>query len=140
MRKDGGGPLAGPADLARWPVIGWAEGASGINAADWIAAAVPPEAVAYRVSSVVNQLVAARAGIGLAVLPCYLGDTEPGLVRALPAPVPDLTRELWIVTHADLRHTARVRAFFELVGGGLVAERALIEGGAPADRTGAVGG
>jgi DNA-binding transcriptional LysR family regulator len=89
---------------------------------------------------VVNQLTAARAGLGLAVLPCYLGDTEPGLVRALPGPMPDLTRELWIVTHADLRHTARVRAFFELVGGGIVAERALIEGEAPADRTGAVGG
>ncbi len=140
LRAGGGGPLAGPADLARRPVIGWAEGASGINAADWIAAIVPAEAVAYRVSSVVNQLVAARAGIGLAVLPCYLGDTEPGLVRALPAPVPELTRELWIVTHTDLRHTARVRAFFDVVGGGIAAERALIEGEAPAGDTGTASG
>ena len=62
-------------------------------------------------SSLVNQLVAARAGIGLAVLPCYLGDPEPDLARARPAPLAEQRGELWIVTHRDLRRTARVRAF-----------------------------
>ena len=79
----------------------------------------------------VNQLVAARAGIGLAVLPCYLGDPEPDLVRALPGgPVPALVRELWIVTHQDLRRTARVRAFFDAIAEGIGADRMLIEGSA----------
>jgi len=36
--------------------------------------------------------------------------------------------ELWIVTHADLKDTARVRVFFDLVGGGLTGERDLLEG------------
>ena len=90
----------------------------------------PAESVVYRTNSPVNQLVAARAGIGLAVLPCYLGDPEPGLARALPrGPVPALTRELWIVTHQDLRRTARVRAFFDAVAEGIGADRALVEGG-----------
>ncbi len=62
------------------------------------------------------------------MLPCYLGDPEPELVRALARPVPELERELWIVTHTDLRRTARVRAFFDVVGEGLAAERALFEG------------
>lgn len=39
-----------------------------------------------------------------------------------------LTRELWVITHKDLRNTARVRAFFDHVGGGLLARRALLEG------------
>ena len=43
--------------------------------------------------------------------------------------------ELWIVTHADLKRTARVRAFFGVVGDGLAAERALFEGRAPARQT-----
>ena len=102
---------------------------SGVNAADWLAAQIPASAVVYRTNSVVNQLVAAKAGIGLAVLPCYLGDPEPDLVRVLPEPVPELRRELWIVTHSDLKRTARVRAFFDVVGEGLVAERALLAGG-----------
>ena len=63
------------------------------------------------------------------MLPCYLGDPEPGLVRVLPGgPVPALARELWIVTHQDLRRTARVRAFFDAVAESIGADRMLIEG------------
>ena len=61
-----------------------------------------------------HQLDAAKAGIGIAVLPCYLADGEPNVTRLMP-PIPALTRELWLVTHSDLRNTARVRAFFDLV-------------------------
>ncbi len=126
---DAGPPLAGPADLAGHPLIGWEEGTTGINAADWLAEAAPASAVVYRTSSLVNQFVAARAGIGLSVLPCYLGDPEPGLRRALPGgPVPALARELWIVTHQDLRRMGRVRAFFDVVAERVERDRALIEG------------
>ena len=124
-------PLASPVDLGSHPLIGWEEGTTGINAADWLTETAPSSAVVYRTNSLVNQLVAACAGIGLAVLPCYLGDPEPGLARALPGgPVPALARELWIVTHQDLRRTARVRAFFDTVTDGIGADRVLIEGGA----------
>ena len=108
-------------------MIGWEEGVRGINAADWLGAALPEARIVYRTNSLVNQLVAARAGIGAAVLPCYLGDPEPDLVR-LAEPVPELARELWIVTHADLRRTARIRAFFDIVGEALLAERPLLSG------------
>jgi hypothetical protein len=89
---------------------------------------VSGEAFVYRTNSLVNQFVAAKAGIGLALLPCYLGDDDSDLARALPMPVPDLAGELWIVTHADLKGTARVRAFFDLVGEGLAREHNLFEG------------
>ena len=59
------------------------------------------------------------------------GDREPELARALPDPVPELARELWIVTHSDLKRTARVRTFFDVVGAGLAADRALFEGREP---------
>ncbi len=113
--------------LSHLPVIGWEEGVRGINAAEWLGRHVPDTQIVYRTNSVVNQLVAAKAGLGAAVLPCYLGDPEPDLVRLLD-PVPDLSRELWIVTHADLRRTARVRAFLDIVGEALIAERALLTG------------
>lgn len=117
-----------PAELGSWPLIGWEREASGVNAADWLNARAPESAFVYRSSSLLNQFVAARAGMGVAVLPCYLGDPEPDLVRLTPAPLPALGRELWIVTHGDLRRTARVRAFFDLIGEGIAEARSLLEG------------
>jgi DNA-binding transcriptional LysR family regulator len=129
------GVLASPVDLNAHPLIGWEAGATGINAAEWLNGIAPDPAFVYRTNSLVNQLHAAKAGIGLAVLPCYLGDLEPELARTLPDPVPELAGELWIVTHSDLKRTARVRAFFDIVGAGLAAERALFEGREPARLT-----
>lgn len=130
-----GGLLSKPGDVARHALIGWEERASGIRAADWLVRAAPPEAFVYRTSSLINQLVAAKAGIGIALLPCYLGDADPGVARALSEPVPNMNGELWIVTHADLKETARVRAFFDLIGDSLTRERDLFEGrGAPGAR------
>lgn len=121
-------PLKSPTELSAFPVIGWSSDISGIGAADWLAEAVSPNKWVYRTNSLLNQLAAAREGIGFAILPCYLGDMEPGLRRAIAAPIAELNRELWIVTHADLKHTARIRAFFDVVGDGLVVERDTISG------------
>ena len=123
-----GGPALGSvADLARHRVVGWGETTLPVRAAEWLGETVPREAVVYRTGSLINQLSAVREGIGLAALPCYLADPEPGLRRVL-GPLPELTRELWLVTHEDLRRTARVRAFMEVVGEGLAARRDLLEG------------
>jgi DNA-binding transcriptional LysR family regulator len=48
-------------------------------------------------------------------------------VRVLP-PEPALAGELWLLTHPDLRRTARVRAFMEMLARGLRRERDLLEG------------
>lgn len=56
------------------------------------------------------QQAAARAGLGLAMLPCMVADADPGLIRVSPAP-PVPGRDIWLLTHNDLRKTARVRAF-----------------------------
>lgn len=122
------GPIAGPEALGRCPMIGWDRSASRLVAADWLERRVDGASVVYRTTSIVNQCVAARAGIGLALLPCYLGDGTADLARALPEPLAEVAGELWIVTHADLKATARVRAFFDEVGEGLARERDLFEG------------
>lgn len=129
-----GDALSNPCEVNRHALIGWEETTTGIGAADWLSRAAPLEAFVYRTNSLVNQLVATRAGMGLALLPCYLADRETGLTRALREPIAELDGELWIVTHADLKRTARVRAFFDSVGGGLARERELFEGGQPVKR------
>ena len=123
------GRFADATGLDGCPLIGWEEGATQIRAAAWIRAAGQSDAIVYRSNSLINQLLAARAGIGLAVLPCYLADPEPAL-RRITAPIEELAGELWIVTHADLRKTARIRAFMEVVGDGLAGRRHAFEGDA----------
>lgn len=56
------------------------------------------------------QQAAARGGLGLAMLPCVLGDADPGLVRAGQRK-PTKARDIWLLTHSDLRRTARIKAF-----------------------------
>ncbi len=114
--------------LSQHPLIGWEEGTRGIATVDWLNATIPAASFVFRTNSLVNQLMAVRASIGLAVLPCYLGDPEPSLCRAIAKPLKKLQGELWIVTHVDLKKTARVRAFFDILAEGVRADRQLIEG------------
>lgn len=115
-------------NFGKHTVIGWDEPAR-IVAAEWIAANVPTERIRYRSNSLVNQLKAAAAGLGIALLPCYLGDRDEG-VRRVSGVLPDLSSELWIVTHQDLKNTARIRAFLTLIGDAVVAARKKFEGAA----------
>ncbi|MBT8414800.1 MAG: LysR family transcriptional regulator [Boseongicola sp.] len=51
---------------------------------------------------------AALEGIGLAALPCYVGDVDERLVRVTDT-LAHLDMGLWVLTHPDLRNTARIR-------------------------------
>lgn len=98
-----------------------------LPATRWLARHVTRAAAVLRCNSWLSQFAAVRAGLGLAALPCFLGDRAPELVRVLP-PEPSLSGELWLLTHPDLRRTARVRAFIETLARGIRRERALLEG------------
>ena len=113
-------------NFSRHKVIGWDEPAS-LVVSKWVAAHVPPDRITFRSSSFVNQLMSARAGLGIALLPCYLADRDPG-VRRISAVMPELASELWIVTHEDLKDTARIRAFLAYIGDAIVATRRSFEG------------
>jgi DNA-binding transcriptional LysR family regulator len=114
-------------DLAGRNLIGWDETSTGIVASGWLHERVPDQEIMYRTNSLVNQLMAARAGIGIALLPCYLADPI-GELRRLAAPVAELEGELWIVTHKALKDTARIRACLKLIGEGINSMRSLFEG------------
>jgi DNA-binding transcriptional LysR family regulator len=83
--------------------------------------------VTLRADSVLGLKLAAEAGLGLAALPCYLGDTSPRLV-CVHAPIKAMETALWILTHDDLRHTARIRTFTEFAANALAQQRPLLEG------------
>ncbi len=66
----------------------------------------------YHTNTVYGMFTAARSGMGLAVLPCYLGDSCRTLVR-LGEELPDLATPLWLLTHPDLRKSERIRVLLD---------------------------
>jgi DNA-binding transcriptional LysR family regulator len=105
-------------DLGTHAIIGWSDAAPQTKAAGWLERHVPVSAIGFRSSTLLNQFIAAKDGLGIALLPIYLPAGDDGIARAL-GPLKDLTTEMWIVTHRSLKDTARVRAFMEIVGDGI---------------------
>jgi DNA-binding transcriptional LysR family regulator len=57
-------------------------------------------------------LQAVKAGLGKSLLPTVIGAGEPGLA-CLGGPAPELSREIWLLTHPELRDIRRVRTVTE---------------------------
>jgi DNA-binding transcriptional LysR family regulator len=60
-----------------------------------------------------------RMGVGVGLHPTFMEARNPELV-AVSDPIDELAQPLWMLTHPDLRQTARVRAFMQFVGDALV--------------------
>jgi DNA-binding transcriptional LysR family regulator len=80
----------------------------------WLARLLPVELAKLRTSTYAGVRQACIDGLGLAVLPCFLGDAHRALVR-VGGKLGDCKNELWLLTHPDLRKTARVKAVFDLM-------------------------
>ncbi|WP_366554135.1 LysR family transcriptional regulator [Aquibaculum sediminis] len=91
---------------------------------------LPDVQPAYRVNSVAAAMGAAMAGMGLAPLPCGIADREAKLERICDLP-PSFSLDLWLLTHEDLRRTARIRAFLDFMAEALAGEAELLEGRKP---------
>jgi DNA-binding transcriptional LysR family regulator len=88
---------------------------------------VQPGLEAQLRSSTINaqhRLIAAGAGVG--VLPCFIGDRDPGLMRVLPEVT--ITRSFWLVTHQDSRHLPRNALFVEWLSALVQRERGCLLG------------
>lgn len=88
-------------------------------------------------SSAMSVLNAAAEGMGLTVMSCYLADGYKNLVR-VTEPIEPLTVELWLLTHPDLRHTARVKALMAFLYEKLKQEADLFEGKRPQGQSPAI--
>ncbi|MDE2578996.1 MAG: LysR family transcriptional regulator [Hyphomicrobiales bacterium] len=106
--------------------IGYAPPIDDTEAARWLNRFAKQEQIALRVNSVLMAQRAAMEGIGLAILPRMVGDLTPGLKR-LSTRVSAGT-SLWLLTHADLKNSARVRAFMDHAWAQLSRQKALISG------------
>jgi DNA-binding transcriptional LysR family regulator len=103
-------------DLAQHALIGFDETMANHRAAKWLREVAPHARIVARNNSVLGLLYAVKSGVGIAPLPTALGDAEEGLVRVL-GPIPELARIWRVLAHPNVRHTARVAAFFDFIAG-----------------------
>ena len=109
----------------RWVSLG--DDMGPLKVVRFVQAHVAMERVAYKVNTVLGLTEAVEAGLGIGHLPCFIADVRPAL-RRLSLPDPDYGADLWLLTHPDLRRSARVRVFLDFLAAEIGKERMLIEG------------
>lgn len=114
-------------DLDEHRFVGMASSSVRVSMSRMLRELVAEPRIAFRANNMLGQLAGARAGFGLAILPCFMGDPEPGLVRVVD-PDPDHVAGVWLLIHGDLRQTARVRALVDFLADVVSADADLFEG------------
>lgn len=100
----------GDASLEDYPWLAWDRRSGARMTERWMELHVPEARVVMTVDDAPSMVRATRRGVGISFLACIDADEEDELVR-LRDVEPGFGMDLWVLTHPDLRETARVRAF-----------------------------
>jgi DNA-binding transcriptional LysR family regulator len=106
-----GGPAASVDRLDQHDFIGYLPEASPVS--ERLRRTVPNARIVMRCNGFVQVFNAALAGFGVALLPCFLGDGEPYLARALPQIFRTGTTR--VLVRADMARVPRIRAMFDFI-------------------------
>ena len=94
--------------------------------APWLEPLLAGGSVAYRTNSLQAQMAAMCAGYGVGAAARFVAERHAGLERVLPEL--ETTLDVWLVTHAGLRRSARIRAVYDFLAERLTAARAALAG------------
>jgi DNA-binding transcriptional LysR family regulator len=94
---------------------------------EWVADHFPKARVAIRANEIMSMMESIRNNFGIGRLPCYIGDSEPTL-RRLDLKLTPSTWGIWVLSHVDLRSTAKVRVCREFLMHTIESQKALVEG------------
>lgn len=94
-------------------------------AVEWSHKAFPSASVVMLVSGVATMHSVLGSSGAQGLLPCFIGDPDPAL-RRIGHPIAE--NRLWLLIHADLRRSARVRALVDFLVPQLLNNRARFEG------------
>jgi DNA-binding transcriptional LysR family regulator len=119
-------------DLAQADWVGFEESLAHLGVAKWMAANVGQERIVHRANTMLAIHGAVRAGLGIALLPCFMGDPDPAIER-VQGTMAELSTPLWVLTHSDLRRVARIRTVLDFFAGALAARRAVLDGSSLAE-------
>lgn len=132
-----GPEIYGAVYISRDLLAAWRDGAAGrvrwiVNRFDGVPdwgreGEIPIAEIPFRTIDAGAHLAALRQGIGVAALPCFVGDADPLLARA-PGIGLHMYGTLWLLTQGETRKTKRVRLFTEFLSRRLAAHAARLAG------------
>jgi DNA-binding transcriptional LysR family regulator len=97
------------------------------NFPQWVEQHFKGAKLALRTDDVNVMAAAVKHHCGLARMPCFVGDREADL-RRIDVSLNPSTWGVWVLSHVDLRSTARVRVCREFLVDIMIEQRGLIEG------------
>ncbi|WP_322401639.1 LysR family transcriptional regulator [Massilia luteola] len=108
-----------------WEFIGHGEAMKETPQQKWLAKFVAGRPYAFWTNDAAAMLAACRAGLGVAVLPHFLGRGDP-MLALHPDYGQVLSRPLWLAVHPDVRRSPRVTLMAELLAALLQEHAALL--------------
>ncbi len=117
-------PIRERRDLQGHRFIGYIDDLLYSSELDYLHQVAPGASARLRSANLTAQLQATVAGLGIAVLPCFMAAGRGDLACVLPDEV-SLIRGFWLMMHADSRDLARIRAVADYIYATVEAERAL---------------
>lgn len=78
----------------------------------WLRKYIPPDKIAASSDKLSSLYKLAKQGLGIAPLPHYVGKADEDMLQVMEMPK-SCHHEIWILTHPDLRNSARIRAFMQ---------------------------
>jgi DNA-binding transcriptional LysR family regulator len=106
--------LANDARHAEIGIVGWSEGFADLPIARAANTHNYWRCNGVRLNSLQGHVAAARVGLGLAYLPCFVGDFSGELVR-VDGPAGLLSQSIYLVLHNDAIETRRVRVVADFI-------------------------
>ena len=94
---------------------------------EWVSDHFSGARVVARTTEIMTMVDAVKNHMGLARMPCYVADAEPSL-RRIDVSLTPSKWGLWVLSHVDLRSTARVRVCREFLIDIIEQQCTLIEG------------
>lgn len=87
----------------------------GVQKEEWLAGTdYPGQPVRHAIIDISLLLEAVRSGMGMAYMPCFSCYNDPDIVRVPGATIVHHS-DMWVLTHKDLRLSARMRAVREII-------------------------
>ncbi len=114
--------------LSGHDLVGYDPDLPPVPGVSWLSEHAAGARTVVRCGSFMSMTAAVIAGLGAAVLPCFIGDAQQTLQRASGAVA---WSDCWLVVHPDLRNVARVRAVWEVLADAITSHEAAFRGVSP---------
>ncbi len=121
------GILSSLAELEEYDICGYGDALKDYTAAQWLADHVNQDAIVARFDCTSTMTHAVAKGVGLGLLPCFVGDSISSLKAVMP--VGDgVPIDIWLITAAANKKRPAVMSFFKFFASAFRADKSLFTG------------